>query len=221
MGGMSAAALAIPAVELYGRGLEGLEPLLIARAEGGRARVLPIARWMGALTAADESVLRRAVGPVIDVGCGPGRHVLALAGRGVSALGLDSSPAAVRVARSRGAEAIEGSIFDDVHGAGTWASALLLDGNIGIGGDPVALLARIGSLLAPGGRVLVELARPGAATGPRRMRLEVAAAASPWFDWATVAAADIGPVAATADLVVHERWSKRGRWFASLAVSAR
>jgi SAM-dependent methyltransferase len=215
---MSAAALAIPAIELYGRGLEGLEPLLIARAEGGRARVLPIARWMGALTAADESVLRRAAGPVLDIGCGPGRHVLALAGRGVSALGLDFSPAAVRVARSRGAEAIEGSVFDDVPGAGSWRSALLLDGNIGIGGDPAALLARVGWLLAPGGHLLVELARPGAATGPRRMRLEVATAASPWFDWATVAAADIVDVATTAGLVVRERWSAHGRWFASLAV---
>lgn len=214
---MSAAALAIPAVELYGRSLEGLEPLLIARAEGGRARVLPIARWMGALTAADESVMRRACGPVLDVGCGPGRHVLALADRGVSALGLDSSPAAVRVARSRGAEVIEGSVFGDVPGAGSWASALLLDGNIGIGGDPVVLLTRVAELLAPGSRMLVELARPGAATGTRRIRLEVAAAASPWFDWATVAAADIGPVAATAGLAVRERWSVRGRWFATLA----
>lgn len=215
------AALGIPAVELYGRGLEGLEPQLIARAEGGRARVLPIARWMGALTSADESVLRRAAGPVLDIGCGPGRHVLALADRGVTALGLDSSPAAVRVARARGAEAIEGSIFDQVHGAGSWASALLLDGNIGIGGDPAALLRRAGELLTCGGRLLVELASPAAATGPRRMRLEVPAAASPWFDWATVAAVDIGPVASMAGLLVRERWSIGKRWFASLAVCDR
>ncbi|MGI8728474.1 MAG: methyltransferase domain-containing protein [Solirubrobacteraceae bacterium] len=214
---MSAAALAVPAVELYGRGLEGLEPELTARAEGGRARVLPIARWMGALTAADESVLQRATGPVLDIGCGPGRHVLALADRGVPALGLDSSPAAVRVACARGARATEGSVFDDVPDAGSWSSALLLDGNIGIGGDPVALLERVGELLAPDGCVLVELARPGTATGPRRMRLEVPAAASPWFDWATVAAADIGPVASMSGLTVRERWSVGRRWFAALA----
>jgi len=217
---MTAAALGIPAADLYGRGLEGHEPRLFARAEGGRARPLPIGRWLGGLTAADDSVLCRAAGPVLDVGCGPGRHVLALARRGVPALGIDLSPAAVRVARGRGAAVVEGSVFGDVQGAGSWCSALLLDGNIGIGGDPVVLLRRVAELLAADGRILVELARPGATTGQRRMRLEIASAASPWFDWATVAAADAGVVAARCGLEVRERWAVRGRWFAALAAAA-
>ena len=106
-------------------------------------------RWLGPLTAADTAVLDRTRGPVLDVGCGPGRHVLALARRGRLALGVDVAPAAVRVARLRGAPAIEACVFERIPGAGTWGSALLLDGNIGIGGAPVALLARLRELLRP------------------------------------------------------------------------
>ena len=51
---------------------------------------------------------------------------------------------------------------------GRWDTVLLADGNIGIGGDPLALLRRAAELLHPGGRVVVDLAEPG--TGVRSMR---------------------------------------------------
>jgi len=173
-------------------------------------------RWLGSAALEDERLLDRAVGPVLDIGCGPGRHVLALAGRGVEALGIDVTPSAVRLARSRGANVVEGSIFGPVSGAGTWGTALLLDGNIGIGGDPAALLARVGSVLAPGGRVLVELAAPGLLDGPQRARVEHGAVAGPWFGWASVSTACIGAIAATATLELTASWSDGGRWFAQL-----
>ena len=82
----------------------------------------------------------------------PGRCSTSAAGRAATsrrssqpastALGLDLSPVAVRLARARGAEAILRSVFADVPGAGRWRTALLLDGNIGIGGAPVPLLER-------------------------------------------------------------------------------
>jgi len=56
----------------------------------------------------------------------------------------------VRLARAHGVRVIKGSIFGPVTAAGTWASALLLDGNVGIGGDPVALLGRVSALLRTG-----------------------------------------------------------------------
>ncbi len=90
-------------------------------------------RWLGAATAAEERLLDHAVAPVLDIGCGPGRHLLALARRGVAALGLDVTLSAVRLARSRGAVVVHGSIFEPVPETGTWSTALLLDGNIGIG----------------------------------------------------------------------------------------
>ena len=56
--------------------------------------------------------------------------------------------------------------------ARAWRTILLLDGNIGIGGAPVALLRRAGELLAPDGRIVVETDPPGAPTHRVRVRLE-------------------------------------------------
>jgi len=205
------------ALDLYDSGLEDVDTPLLAHDEHGRSWSLPLAAWLGPLTAADDDVLDRAVAPVLDVGCGPGRHVLALARRGQLALGVDVSPAAVRVARGRGAAAIEASVFADVPGAGTWGSALLLDGNIGIGGRPSVLLARVASLLAPGGRLIVELAPPGATSGAQRLRLESGGTVSGWFDWATVTPDGLPRAAAAVGLRIDERWEVYGRWFACLS----
>lgn len=211
---MTPAALA--PVEFYGRELAAPSRSVVARSRDGRSRPLPLQRFLGPLTGADEDVLRRATAPVLDVGCGPGRHVLALARRGTLALGVDVSPVAVGMARARGASVLHGSVFDRVPGAGTWGTALLLDGNIGIGGRPTALLARLAALLAPGGLVLAELEAPGVASGRAVIRLEAGDAVSDWFGWAHVGADAIEAYAAAAALVVTETWECDGRWFACL-----
>ena len=140
-------------LRLYGEGLlrsrargsTGAQARL--RVRDGTALPLPLDRYVGPADATDQRLLRDLRGPVLDVGCGPGRHLHALAARGVFALGVDLSPAAVELATGRGARAVVASIFDELPGSGRWRSALLLDGNIGIGGAPARLLARIGMLL--------------------------------------------------------------------------
>jgi SAM-dependent methyltransferase len=201
--------------ELFGATLDR-RGALVLRDEAGGARPLPLDVWLGAAGAVDERVLERARGPVLDVGCGPGRHVHALARRGVLAVGIDISPVAVALARRRGATVLEASIFDRVPGAGSWRTALLLDGNIGIGGCPDALLTRLAALLARGGTVLVELDPPGSGVVRARVRLEDGETTSDWFAWAHVGADAIDRPAGAAGLRVTERWRDRGRWFAEL-----
>ena len=204
-----------PALELYAAALSGL-PGLVARDERGRTVSLPVDSWIGPATEADHRVLERTEGPVLDVGCGPGRHVHALARRGVLALGVDVSPVAVEIARARGAAAVVGSIFERVPGAGDWASAILLDGNVGIGGAPEVLLSRVGDLLLPGGLAIVELGAPGTGSGATRVRLEHGEQVGGWFAWATVAVDEIDDPAEGAGFVVEDRWQDDGRWFALL-----
>jgi SAM-dependent methyltransferase len=194
------------------RGDEGVR----VRFGDGSVMALALSRWLAPADETDEVLLSGISGPVLDVGCGPGRHLHALAARGVFALGVDLSPAAVALARDRGARAIVASIFEEVPGAGTWRTALLLDGNIGIGGAPQRLLARVGALLMPRGEVIVELDRPGASTATLAARLEIATEASDWFRWARVSIDDVEPIARDAGYEVIDRARLDGRWFARL-----
>jgi SAM-dependent methyltransferase len=177
---------------------------------------LPVERWVAPADAVDAAVLAGVEAPVLDVGCGPGRHLAALAEAGHDALGVDLSPFAVRVARDRGGIAVSGSVFDDVPRAGAWRTALLLDGNVGIGGDPASLLRRTCELLAPGGTALVELDPPGAPTERTRVRLEAPGLVSEWFAWARVGADGIAPLARSASLLAGSAQPAGGRWFARL-----
>jgi SAM-dependent methyltransferase len=190
---------------------------LVARDRAGSALELPTARWLAGAGRTDERVLRRARGPVLDVGCGPGRHVRALARRGVAALGLDASPAAVQVARERGTQVLHGSVFGFVPAAGGWRTALLLDGNIGIGGDPAVLLRRVADLLTPDGAVLCECDAPGSGVRAGKLRLESEGGTSPQFPWAHVAVDAVDAIARHAGLRARTRWEDGGRWFAALA----
>jgi SAM-dependent methyltransferase len=218
-------ALAVAADVLYGRLLATAARHVLDGGPPARARVrsadgtlqpLPLDRWVGVADASDGEVLSLAAAPVLDLGCGPGRHLAALKASGKGALGVDLSPVAVRLARRRGATAIPGDLFGDVPRAGRWQTALLLDGNVGIGGAPEALLRRTRELLAPGGAALVELDPPGAPTVCTRIRIEAAGEVSEWFRWARVGVDGIEPVAARAGLPLVEVVCAGGRWLAML-----
>ena len=160
-------------------------------------------------------MLERVDGPVLDIGCGPARHALKLAEAGIVTLGIDISLPALTVARRRGAPVLHRSIFERVPGHGRWGTALLLDGNIGIGGVPDALLRRVATLLRVNGRVLVEVGPPGTPTARDTVRLEHDGTAGPWFAWANVGIDDVDDLARASDLHVDDIWTDSGRWFAS------
>lgn len=200
---------------IYGAALDRGHSLT-ARHADGLLETLAVANWLADADPVDERLIDRARGPVLDVGCGPGRHVHALVQRDVPALGLDASPIAVRIASERGAAAVLGDVFTHGLELGVWETVLLIDGNLGIGGDPGALLRRVAEFLTPTGRVLVETAAPGTGVRSIPVRLERGEDVSLWFPWATVAHDEIDGPATEAGLVVADRWEDAGRWFAEL-----
>lgn len=130
---------------------------IVLTSDAGALFHLDVAKYAAAPDATDIALLDRCTGPTLDIGCGPGRLAAELARRGVPSLGVDVTPVALLIARAAGATALRRSVFDRLPGEGRWPHALLIDGNIGIGGDPAALLARIRALLLPrGGELLVE-----------------------------------------------------------------
>ncbi|MFF7309333.1 methyltransferase domain-containing protein [Streptomyces sp. NPDC008137] len=133
----------------------GRGPLFLRRSDGWLLP-LEVERWCARADAVDREVLDRCEGAVLDVGCGPGRLVAELAARGRTALGIDVSPAAVAHTVGLGGPALLRSVFEPLPGEGRWGSALLVDGNLGIGGDPCALLERLARLLVSGGLLIAE-----------------------------------------------------------------
>ena len=177
---------------------------------------LDLDRWVGVPTPEERTLLTSVLPPVLDVGCGPGRHVIALAERGIVTLGVDVSPVAVELARRSGAPVIERSIFERVPAAGRWGTALLLDGNIGIGGDAVTLLSRLRDIIRPRGRVLAELEGPGRPTGSATAWIEKDGVRSPPFPWARVSVDGIEDIARAGRFTPRSWWTENGRWFVRL-----
>jgi SAM-dependent methyltransferase len=177
---------------------------------------LKVAAWQAAADSSDLALLAHCIGPTLDIGCGPGRLTEALALTGRLVLGIDVVPEAIRQARFRGIEVLLRDVFEPLPGEGRWNSALLADGNIGIGGNAVALLRRVHGLLAPDGAVVVDLAPPGTGATTRSVRLECAGWFSESFPWAVVGPESVAHLAGQAGFTVAGRYRVARRSFAVL-----
>lgn len=192
---------------------------LIMRADDrpGDLQEYDVARWSAAADAVDLSLFQNVDGPVIDLGCGPGRMLVAARSLGLPALGVDLSREAVGVARRSGADVVLGSVFDPVPEEGRWDTAFLIDGNIGIGGAPARLLARARDVVREGGSVIVET-HPDAESD--RVFLATVSDAdgrsSAEFPWATTGLHALVRYATEADLLVHSSWRLGARSFCRL-----
>ena len=185
---------------VFSRALRGHPCLVVGL--GAEPEALPVSDWTREADAADHALLAHCEGPTLDIGCGPGRLGARLVELGHVVLGIDVVHEAVRQTRDRGVAAIVRDVFETLPEEGRWGSVLLADGNIGIGGDPVALLRRAGTLLGPGGRVVVELAGPGRGHHTAWAELHCGDARSRPFRWSLVGTDAIEALAAEAGLRV-------------------
>jgi SAM-dependent methyltransferase len=177
---------------------------------------LPVSEWTREADTDDLALLALCDGATLDIGCGPGRLTAALADRGHVVLGIDVVHEAVGQTRERGGAALLRDVFDELPGEGRWRTALLADGNLGIGGDPIALLRRVRELLDPRGHVVVEVAAPGIPMKTVWARLECGGASSRPFRWSVVGVDDIARVAVSAGLDLESVHQHGDRWTAML-----
>jgi SAM-dependent methyltransferase len=99
---------------------------------------------------------------VLDVGCGPGRHTLALASRGFEVVGVDRSPDFLQLAREAADAArltaatfVELDVRELAFDAEFDAVICLCQGGFGLlgGRDEPAVFEKIAAALRPGGRL--------------------------------------------------------------------
>lgn len=204
----------------------GRGPLFLRRSDGWLLP-LDVERWCSDAGSADLSALHRCEGPVLDIGCGPGRLVAELASLGHRALGIDVSEAAVARTRGLGGAALLRSVFDPLPGEGRWGTLLLLDGNIGIGGDPAALLDRAADLLGADGLLIAETV-PVDVDERVRVRLDdgrdrtagrtapASACDAELFPWARIGTPALLRHARAGGWRTAGQWGAEGRTFVSL-----
>lgn len=207
--------------EPYAHALRGTGELLFLRDSTARAATpvtMDVSRWNADADAADLSLLASVRGPVLDIGSGPGRMVRAARDLGLEALGIDVSRAAIQHARELGGNFARASVFGAVPRQGWWQTALLVDGNVGIGGDVPQLLARCSELLRPGGEILVEV--DGRHDHETRYLGEVVDARgrrSATFPWAEIGRDRLVDLLPALGLGLAEHWTVGERSFCRLA----
>ena len=177
---------------------------------------LDVLRWSGVADVVDLLVVARCEPPVIDLGCGPGRMVQALGESGRAALGVDMSSVAVGLSMARGGLALRRRINQHLPAEGRWGTALLMDGNVGMGGDVATLLARCAQLVRSGGLVICEVDRVSERHESRIVVLRTEDATSVALPWSRIGATALLQAAQSLDLLLVEEWTAGERVFVAL-----
>lgn len=121
-----------------------------------------------------RAVVDRAIGRVLDVGCGAGRVCLALQERGHEVVGIDDSPGALEACRRRGVRDVRPFALQEIDPSlGTFDTVVFMGNNFGLFGDPGGLrdgLARLAAVTTPRARIYGEAVDPYATTDPHHLR---------------------------------------------------
>jgi SAM-dependent methyltransferase len=154
----------------------------------------------------DLKMLDRLDGPTLDIGTGAGRFALALQEREVPVVGLDTSPAAIRLCADRGVRAtVCAAVSRHARdAAGAYSRFLLAGNNLGLLSSREAapeFLAALAAMAAPGAVVVAQGASPfgtddpahlayheqnraaGRLPGQLRLRCRFERLATDWFDY--------------------------------------
>ena len=191
------------------------EPEIVERNDGyitvGRGPTLyfaPFAAW----SAAEQEATTYAIGRVLDIGCGAGRHALYLQEQGHEVVAIDNSPLAIQVCQERGiqdARAVEMTKLTRKFGT---FDTITLWGSFGMVSTPNRarwLLKRFYGMTPPEGRIIAAALNPygtdepnhlayqeqnrqrGRMAGQVRLRVRFHEYASPWFDILYVSPAEM------------------------------
>ena len=196
------------------------------RSRAGRLAAHDLGPYFAPLGRAELWLMGLAAGPVVDVGCGPARHARHLQAAGLRAVGLDTSAGALATARALGLRlAVQADALTGPIPAG-FGTALLLDGNVGMGGSPAgaaALLARLAGAAGDGARLLVGGRAPRGRRPWRRLvlRAEYLGRAGPWFDWLVPSLATLTAMAAAAGWRPEQARRDGHGYLASFRLAAR
>jgi hypothetical protein len=126
------------------------------------------------------------------------------------------SAVAVQSSRDRGGLALRRQVFERLPAEGRWGTVLLVDSNVGMGGDVEALLRRCRDLIRAGGLVICEVDPAPDRHEVEPLVLAAAGTRSAPVPWGRIGARTLARFAARLDLLVVEEWSAGDRVFVTL-----
>jgi 2-polyprenyl-3-methyl-5-hydroxy-6-metoxy-1,4-benzoquinol methylase len=176
----------------------------IATSGGPGMYFAPVEEWQ----APERQAISLAKGRVLDIGCGAGRVGLHLQSKGMSVVGIDNSPLAVKVCRLRGLKSVRVMSVTEIGPAlGKFDTIVMYGNNFGVMGGWKRgrwLLKRLNRITNPGARILASTLDPyqtkdpihlayhrrnrarGRMGGQVRLRIRYRNCATPWFDYLMV-----------------------------------
>lgn len=195
--------------------------LILERDDGWSCPAMPPAAFLmpsDTWAEPERRILRHVTsGPVLDLGCGAGRHALYLQDRGLEVTAVDVSPGAIELCVQRGVRDARVLDLRTPPDDRMWRGILLMCGNLGLGGDWAgsrALLTRLAAVAAPDAVLVGDTVDPtqtddpghlayqraqaaaGRHAGEIGLRLRYGETVSPWWRQLNVPADDIARLVA-------------------------
>jgi SAM-dependent methyltransferase len=168
---------------------------------------------------AERRFMELAREPVLDIGCGAGRHSLHLQNKGLHVVAIDNSPGAIEVCRRRGLKHVRVLSATEVGRLerGEFNTILMLGNNFGLLGSPrraKKILRDLHSITRDGAAILAQTRNPyrttdpdhlgyhrrnrarGRMAGQIRIRVRYRKIVGPWFDYLFVSPSEMDEIVA-------------------------
>lgn len=210
--------------------LDGRGPEIVERDDGflDSARMsyfAPVTEW----PAVERRALRWARGRVLDAGVGAGRAALELQRRGRTVVGIDVSPGAIEVARSRGVRDVRLLPFEKVDDSlGRFDTIVMFGNNFGLFGSPTKAKRLLRRLRPLADRIVAASNDPyatddpahlayqernrkrGPMAGELRLRVRYRDLVGPWFDYLIVSPDEMATILEGTDWRIHRLVEESG-----------
>ncbi len=160
-----------------------------------------------------QLAIEHAIGQILDIGCGAGRHCLYLQENGHDVLGTDISPLAIQTCQNRGVKnALVTPVTHLSSKIGTFDTILMMGHNFGLVGNYKRakwLLRRFAAMTTDTAKIIAETMDPyettdpghlayhqfnrdrGRMSGQLKLRIRYRQYATPWFDYLFASKAEI------------------------------
>ena len=161
----------------------------------------------------EKVAIKLAHGRVLDVGCGAGRVALHLQGKGHKVIGIDNSPGAIRICRSRGVRDARLMDFGSIDATlGCIDTVVLFGNNFGLFSSFATarrVLRRLDGLCSPDATIIASVTDPYGTENPDhlsyhkrnrerdrmggqlRLRVRHRRVIGPWFDYLLVSGREL------------------------------